>query len=176
MKTRLTAALILSLCAFGSAHAADIKPGLWEFKSKLAMPGMPDMSAQMEMMQQQMKNLPPEARAMMEKQMAAQGVAMGSGGALQVCITPEDAKGANVYTGKTDGDCRYTNVTNSATRVKGTITCTKPKASGDFEAIIDSPTHFTSKVNMQSAEGTMNADTDARWLADDCGKIKPTAR
>ena len=63
MNTRLTAALTLALCAFGSAHAADIKPGLWEFKSKLAMPGMPDMSAQMEMMQQQMKNLPPEARA-----------------------------------------------------------------------------------------------------------------
>jgi hypothetical protein len=176
LKTRLTTALALALSALGSAHAADIKPGLWEFKSKMTMPGMPDMAAQMEMMQRQMKNLPPEARAMMEKQMAAQGLALGNGGALQVCITPEDAKGTNVYTGKTEGDCRYTNVTRSAHQVKGTITCTRPKATGDFAAVIDSPTHFTSKLNMQSADGALTADTDARWLAADCGKIKPTAR
>ncbi len=176
MNTRLTLALTFALCAAGTAHAADIKPGLWEFKSKMDMPGMPDMSAQMAQMQEQMKNLPPETRAMMEKQMAAQGVAMGSGGALQVCITPEDAKGTRVFSGKTEGDCTYTNVVNSGDRIKGTITCTKPKASGTFEALIDSPTHFTSKVNMKSDEGSMKVDTDSRWLAADCGKLKPTAR
>ena len=31
-------------------------------------------------------------------------------------------------------------------------------------------------MNMQSAEGSMKADTDARWIAADCGAVKPTAR
>ena len=77
---RLLVPAALALAALGPAHAADIKPGLWEFKSAMSMPGMPDMSAQMARMQEEMKKMPPEARKMMEQQMAAQGVAMGSGG------------------------------------------------------------------------------------------------
>lgn len=173
---RLLVPAALALAALGPAHAADIKPGLWEFKSAMSMPGMPDMSAQMARMQEEMKKMPPEARKMMEQQMAAQGVAMGNGGAVRVCITPDDAKRSDIYSGKNDGSCTYSNVTNTAKSVKGKISCTNPKASGDFEAVIDSPTHFTSKMNMQSAEGSMKADTDARWIAADCGAVKPTAR
>ena len=173
---KLFASLVLLPGLLATAQAADIKPGLWEFRSKLDMPGMPDMAGQMAEMQAQMKNLPPEARRMMEQQMAAQGVSMGSGGSIRVCITPEDAKGARVYSGKSEGDCKYTDVVNTGNRVKGRIQCTEPKASGDFEALIDSPTHFTSKVNMKSDEGAMKAETDANWVAADCGKIKPTAR
>jgi hypothetical protein len=99
------ASLLMLPGLLATAQAADIKPGLWEFRSKLDMPGMPDMAAQMAEMQAQMKNLPPEARRMMEQQMAAQGVSMGSGGSIRVCITPEDAKGAKVYSGKSEGDC-----------------------------------------------------------------------
>lgn len=176
MNKRFLVTLTCALGAFGSAQAAELKPGLWEFKSKMDMPGMPDMSAHMAKMQEQMKNLPPETRRMMEQQMAAQGVAMGSGGALHVCITPEDAKRNDVFSGRKEGDCTYTSVVNTATQVKGRIQCTQPKASGDFEANIDAPTHFRSKVNMQSAEGAMKVDTDASWVAADCGKLKPTAR
>jgi hypothetical protein len=173
---RLLVPVALVLATLGPVHAADIKPGLWEFKSAMSMPGMPDMSAQMARMQEEMKKMPPEARKMMEQQMAAQGVAMGSGGAIRVCITPEDARRSDIYSGRNDGNCTYSNVSNSAKSVKGKISCTNPKASGDFEAVIDSPTHFTSKMNMQSAEGSMKADTDARWIAADCGAVKPTAR
>jgi hypothetical protein len=176
LNTRILASLLLALGAVSAAHAADIKPGLWEFKTKMDMPGMPDMAAQMAQMQEQMKNMPPEARKMMEQQMAAHGVGMGNGGAVRICITPEDARRSNVYSGKTDADCTYSNVSNTATRVKGHISCTSPKADGDFEATIDSPTHFTSRMNMRSAEGNMKADTDARWVAADCGKIKPAPR
>ncbi len=176
MNARMLAPLALALCASGAVLAADLKPGLWEFKSKADMPGMPDMSAQMAQMQEQMKNMPPEARRMMEQQMAGHGVAMGNDGAVQVCITPDSARSGNVWAGKSQGDCSYTNTSTTATQVRGTINCTKPKATGDFEAQIDGPTHFTSKVNMKSAEGAMKVDTDARWVAADCGKIKPTAR
>lgn len=174
-KTSIFLAAALTALA-APAHAAEIKPGLWEFKSKVDMPGMPDMSEQMARMQEEMKNMPPEARRMMEQQMGANGVGMGQGGALRVCITPAQAKGNEIYSGKTQDDCTYSNVSNSATSIKGTVVCTKPKATGQFEAQIQSPTHFTSKMNMQSAEGSMKSETDARWLAADCGSIKPAGR
>lgn len=176
MNARMLAPLALALCASGTVLAADLKPGLWEFKSRTDMPGMPDMSAQMAQMQEQMKSMPPEARRMMEQQMAGHGVAMGKDGAVQVCITPDSARNGGVWAGKSQGDCSYTNTSTTATLVRGTINCTKPKATGDFEAQLDGPTHFTSKVNMKSADGAMKVDTDARWVAADCGKIKPTAR
>lgn len=174
MKNRFLVAMpCFMLAACASAQATELRPGLWEFMSKSDMPGM---SAQMARMQEQMKNMPPEARRMIEQQMAAQGVAMGGGGAVRVCITAESAKRGDVYSGRTDGDCRYTDVVDTASQVTGRIACTKPKASGDFEARIDSPVHFRSTVHMKSADGEMKVDTDARWIEPDCSKIQPSAR
>lgn len=173
---RWTLAAALVLAATAPAGAADIKPGLWEFRTSMSMPGQPDMAARMARMQEEMKKMPPEARRMMEQQLAAQGVGMGSGGAVRVCITPDDVKRGEMLAGKSDGHCTYSNVSTSAKAVKGKVICSEPRASGDFEALIDSPTHFTSRMNMQSAEGSMKADTDARWIAADCGAIKPAGR
>lgn len=169
----LLAAFVLPMA---SVDAAEIKPGLWEFRSKVDVPGMPDMAEQMARMQEEMKRMPPEARRMMEQQMAANGMALGSGGALRICITPEQARGNDIYSGRQQGDCSYSNVAAGAKSIKGNIVCSNPKATGQFEAQIDSPTHFTSKMNMQTAEGSMKSETDARWLAADCGAIKPTGR
>ena len=121
MNARMLAPLALALCASGTVLAADLKPGLWEFKSRTDMPGMPDMSAQMAQMQEQMKNMPPEARRMMEQQMAGHGVAMGNDGAVQVCITPDSARSGSVWAGRSQGDCSYTNTSTTATQVGGTI-------------------------------------------------------
>ena len=79
-------------CIGFAAQAQTIQPGLWEFKHDMRMPGRPDMAAQMAQMREQMKSLPPEARKMMEQQMAGHGVGMGADGALRLCIGPEDAK------------------------------------------------------------------------------------
>ena len=175
MKTPIFAVL-LALAGAGTVQAADIKPGLWEFRSQMNMPGQPDMAAQMARMQEEMKKLPPETRRMMEQQMAARGVAPGDGGAIKVCISPEDAKRTDLYTGRRDGNCRYTDVSQTANSVKGKVVCTDPKASGDFEAQIESPTRFRTKMNMQSAQGSMKSDTDARWLAADCGNLRPAGQ
>lgn len=172
MKRLLTALLIASgLCA--PAFAADIRPGLWEFRSRVSMPGMEDAMARM---QEELKRMPPETRRMMEERMASQGLALGNGGAIKVCITAEDVKRSDLFSGRQEGDCSYSQVANTPALVKGTLQCRNPKASGQFEARIDSPTHFTSTVNMASEQGAMQSETDARWIGADCGTLKPTAR
>ncbi|HQA09992.1 MAG TPA: DUF3617 family protein, partial [Zoogloea sp.] len=75
---------LLLLCASAVGQAADIRPGLWEFRStRMSVAGMPDMSAQMAEMQRQLKNLPPETQRMLQQQMASRGVQMGKDGAVR---------------------------------------------------------------------------------------------
>jgi uncharacterized protein DUF3617 len=158
------------LCAAAAAHAADVRPGLWEFRStRMSVAGLPDMSSQMGQMQQHMKNLPPEMRRSVEQQMAARGVRLGSDGTVRSCISPEQAKQDNIYSGRTEGNCTLGSVVKSGDRVTGRLSCTQPDASGDFDARIDGPEHFTTRVDMKSVHGDMQMETDARWVSAQCG-------
>ena len=65
---RLRLALIL-LAAASSAQAADIRPGLWEFRStRVSLGGAPDLS---EKLRQQLANLPPDVQRQLRQQLAA---------------------------------------------------------------------------------------------------------
>jgi len=160
---------IAALCLAAVAHAADIRPGLWEFRStRLNLGGLPDISSQMAQLPQYLKSLPPEMRRTIEQQMAARGVAMGGDGAVRSCITPEQAKHDNIYSGKVEGNCTLGNVVKTGTTVTGLLTCTQPDATGNFEARLDGAEHFTTRVNMKSAQGDMQVETDARWISAEC--------
>lgn len=164
--------LILGLSALGmtaAGYAADIRPGLWEFRStRMNIAGLPDLSSQMAQLQQHLKSLPPDMRRMVEQQMTERGVTLGRDGAVRSCISPEQAKQDNIYSGKTEGNCTLGNVTKTGDRVTGRLTCTQPQATGDFAARVSSPEHFTTRVNMKSAHGDMQMETEARWLSAQC--------
>lgn len=166
-------ALLMGLgLVMSAAQAQEIEPGLWEFKSKMNMPGGEDLSAQMAEMQKQLDSLPPQARAMMEQQMASMGLALGKEGAIRVCISPEEARSEAIYSGQTDGDCTYSDVVRSDNMIKGKITCTDPKSQGEFESRLNGKRGFTSRMNMTSAEGRMDGETEARWISANCGALK----
>jgi len=161
---------LLLLCASTIGQAADLRPGLWEFRStRMSLAGLPDMSAQMAEMQKQLKNLPPETQRMLQQQMASRGVHMGKDGSVRSCITPEQAKQDNIYSGRTDGGCTLVSVAKTGNTVRGRLNCTQPQGTADFETTIDGPEHFTTQVKMRSTQGDMQADTDARWLSAQCG-------
>src|SRR5690606_27250726 len=108
---RRAAVLALALASLPlSAHAVDnIRPGLWEFRSThLSVGGLPDMSAQMGQLQQQLKNLPADTRRMIEQQMTQRGVSLGQDGTVRSCITPEQARQDNIFSGKVEGNCTLT--------------------------------------------------------------------
>lgn len=168
---------LVALCSTAVVHAADIRPGVWEFRStRMNVAGLPDMSSQMAQMQQHLKNLPPDARRMVEQQMASRGVSLGNDGTVRSCITPEQAKQDNIYSGKTEGNCTLGNVVKTGSAVTGRLNCTQPQGSGDFEARVDSPERFTTRVNMKSAHGDMQMETEARWVGSDCGTPRASSR
>ena len=159
---RLRLALIL-LAAAGSAQAADIRPGLWEFRStRVSLGGAPDLS---DKLRQQLANLPPDVQRQLRQQLAAQGVQLGTDGAVRSCITPEQARQDSVYAGRSDGNCTLASITKSGNQVRGRLNCSQPKGSADFETTLDGPERMSTRVNMHSAQGDIQMDTDARWIA-----------
>lgn len=165
----------LSLSAL--AHAIEVRPGLWEFRTtQLSVNGLPDMSSQMTQAQQYLKTLPPEMRRMAEQQMAARGVKLGNDGTVRSCITPEQARQDNIYSGKNEGNCTLANVQKDGSTVTGQVSCTQPDARGSFEAQIASPERFTTRVDMRSPRGDMQVQTDARWLGEQCPAGAATRR
>lgn len=160
--TRLRLALLL-LAAAGSAQAADIRPGLWEFRStRVSLGGAPDLS---DKLRQQLANLPPDVQRQLRQQLAAQGVQLGTDGAVRSCITPEQARQDSVYAGRSDGNCTLASITKSGNQVRGRLNCSQPKGSADFETTLDGPERMSTRVNMHSAQGDIQMDTDARWIA-----------
>jgi hypothetical protein len=163
--------LALSSLALSAAAAAadNIRPGLWEFRStRLSVGGLPDMSAQMAMLQQQLKNLPADTRRLLEQQMAQRGVSIGQDGTARTCITPEQARQDNVFSGKVEGNCTLSEVVRVGNTIAGKLKCTAPDANGSFQARIDSPEQFTTRVSMRSSRGDLDVETAGRWLAAQC--------
>lgn len=173
---RLTCLLATSLMA-GAAMAQSIKPGLWEIESQMG--GSPEIDQAMAQMRQQIANMPPAQRKMMEDMMAAQGVKMGQGGAgmtVQVCITPEMAARQEVPV-QTQGDCTSKIDSRSGNTMKVSFSCTNPPSSGQGTYTFRGDTGYDMDMTVRTQQGnkptTMNLKGKGRFLAASCGNVKP---
>lgn len=181
LRTTLIAAAALAtliLCS-APARAQTMKPGLWEANNKIG--GSPEMDQAMARMQQQMAAMPPAQRKMMEDVLAQQGVGMGGASAgggmvLKMCITKEMAARDQLPV-QQQGNCTTTTTDKSSKGMKMKFTCTNPPSNGEGQFTFAGETAYTMKMKVnntsQGAPKTTTVDTSARWLAADCGAIKP---
>lgn len=176
---------LVCLCLMITPVAAQtMKPGLWEITNKMGGSGDQGakMAAAMEQMQKQMASMPPEQRKQMEKMMAQQGVNMAPGAAggmsVRVCITKEMAA-RNETPAQTRGDCKHEQMQKSGNTTRFKFTCTKPPSSGEGEVTMNGSESYTMKMKMTSqAKGKpeqMTMDAQGKWVASDCGSVKPVA-
>ncbi|AIZ34988.1 MULTISPECIES: DUF3617 domain-containing protein [Pseudomonas] len=174
MKIRLP--LIALAFGLGSpllAHAQMLQPGLWELTtSDMQVDGkqLPDM----QFMLGQLKNLPPEQRAMMEGALAKQGISVGGKG-VRACLTPEQVATNDIPLQDPQSGCTQKITDRQGNVWKFQFTC--PKAQGSGQATFLSDREFTTKVS-----GTFNAsgvqqqgsmNTRALWQGKDCGNVRP---
>ncbi len=165
------------------AEETQLKPGLWELQNKMTSTN-PELKAAAAEMQKQLASMPPAQRKMMEDMMAKQGVKMGSGGpfemAVNICLTQEMIEKNSVPV--QEGNCKTIPQKRTGNVVKMAFSCTNPASSGEGQYTVVSPKAYTMKMTIRSAiEGrtqTMNMDANGKWLAADCGDVKPrpTAR
>lgn len=171
------AAVFVTLAAL-PASAQSMKPGLWEITSKVG--GNPEMDKAMAQMQQQMASLPPDQRKMMEDMLAKQGLggmgASAAGFSAKVCITKEMAD-RNQMPVQQQGDCKTTTSDRTATGMKMAFTCTNPPSNGEgqFTFAGDSSYSMKMKINstIQGKAQTTTMDGSGRFVAADCGNVKP---
>lgn len=171
---------IAAFAAAGAASAQSLKPGLWETTNR-----MQSSSGQMEQgmaqMQQQLAGMPPEQRKMVEDMMKQRGMSMGggAGGAMSVkfCMTKEMAERKEIPS--QSGDCKTTRQQVSGSRMTMAFTCANPPSSGEGEVTITSPEAYQMKMvvstTVQGKPERVNMEGSGRWLAADCGDIKPMA-
>ena len=173
--------LAAALVAVASAASAQsMKPGLWEITSKMQT-ASGQMERQMAQAQQQMANMPPEQRKMMEEMMARQGVKMGTAGGggmtMKVCMTKEMIERNEMPSQQQRGDCKTTSQSRSGNTMKFSYACTQPPSSGEGVMTFNGDTGYTMKMNttttVKGKPEKMTMDATGKWLSADCGNIKP---
>lgn len=131
---------------------------------------LPDM----QFMLGQLKNLPPEQRAMMEQVLAKQGVTVAGNG-VRSCLTQEQVNSDNIPLQDPKSGCRQEITERNGNVWKFRFSC--PKAQGAGQAQFLSDREFLTKVNGTfNASGTQqqgSMETRAVWLGSNCGTVKP---
>ena len=162
----------LALCA----QAQTIKPGLWETNSKITS-GSGKLNDAMAMAQQQLAGMNPEQRARIEGMMARQGVVLNNDGVVaKVCITPEMAAKQQLPV-QQRGNCSFQHAPLAGKTMSYSFSCTNPDGRGEGSATFTSPTSYTASTRVTTtatgASEMVNIDSSGRWLAADCGAVKP---
>ncbi len=103
---------------------------------------------------------------MLEQQMAARGVSLGSDGTVRSCIAAEQARQDNIFAGQGRGQL-LTQVERGDTVTGGGCAaptgCAWQPGRGS-----PGPEHFT-PVSSWTRRGDLDLDTEARWLGAHCG-------
>ncbi len=169
MRLSLLHSLFLGLCLVPLASSAmEIQPGLWEISSSnmqvddQALPGM-------EQMLEQLKNMPPEQRQMMERMMAEQGVQLGDKG-VRVCMSEAQIKAQQIPMQDPKSGCTNEITERSADLWKFRFNC--PNGQGEGETRFLSDKEFTSQVRGTHGGQSSSMQSHARWVAADCGNLQ----
>ena len=175
--TPLLAAAALAFAA--GAAAQTTKPGLWEITNKMQSSSGETEKA-MANMEKQLAGMSPEQRKQMQDMMAKQGMSMapgrGGGMSMKMCITKEMAE-RNEMPQQQQGDCKTTRSPRSGNTMKFSYVCAQPPSSGEGEMTFNGDTAYTMKMNttttVKGKPEKMTMDASGKWLAADCGAIKP---
>ena len=152
------------------AHATEDPPrpvGIQQWRYPVDGQQMPAMDAMLE----QMQNLPADQRRMMEEMLAAQGVSS----AARVCDLPEQGPGRGGRVAL-QGRSGVHSGNHRAWRQALEVPFRMPRRPrGETRFISDK--EFVSTVDSEYRQGTETGssriESHARWIADDCGALKP---
>lgn len=170
MNASLLKPLALGICLLPlHASALELQPGLWEISSQNIQVDGQDLPG-MQQMLEQLKNLPPEQRQMMEQMMAQQGVSLGDQG-IRICISAEQLADQAFTMPDLAAGCTHEIVERSAQQWRFTYNCPDGEGEGLTRFIGD-------KAFVSQVQGTQNGqrssmESQGRWISTDCGGVAP---
>ncbi len=159
-------------------QAQKLTPGLWETQMQMKSAGG-EVEAAMARAREQMAKMPPEQRKQMEQMMARQGVALGTAAnSFRYCLSKEQAERGDIQQDP-EGRCKRDSLEHSGNTTRFTYSCTNPASKGRGEVVVASDKAYTLKMNFETAAAQgrpqqMEMQQSAKWVAADCGTLKPT--
>ena len=171
-------AIFVGVTGFAGAAlgaAPDVKVGLWERTVSQQMEGAPMAPVA------DLSKLPPEQRARIEQMLAARGTTTPTITTVRYCVTPETAQKWETFARdeRDDANCQRTVQDATSRSLKMSIVCDGGKKTGtvDFTAASADRVTGTMEFVVQEEHGVrkVRLDTVSRWLAPDCGTVKPEA-
>jgi Protein of unknown function (DUF3617) len=164
-----TAWLGLALPAL-AAELPDVKLGLWEMTWSVQTSGqLPKID---------MSKLPPAQQAIAQAAMKAATANMGAPHTFKTCLGEEQLKKGASFNVDKDASCTTTVLKSTSTEMQVKQVCTgkRPRTvSIDYKAATPESVSGVSHVDMNMGGKAMTADgkMSGKWLAEDCGKLKP---
>ena len=185
MNRRVTAvfALLIGSIAALPALAQNMKPGLWEIDTTTSAMADPRLRQMLEMQKQQMANMPPEQRKMMEDMMASHGaggltISPDGGMHVKACVTPEMVA-RNQLPMQQRGNCVHKRAPLVGNSMTMSFSCTNPAVSGEGSATFSGDTAFSMTLQtvatLNGRKHASSMSSSGKWLASGCGNIKPVA-
>jgi len=169
------AALVLVTALPALAQPLDIRPGLWEVSvQRSGTPVMPEMS---QMPPEMLAQLPPAQRAQIEAMMRTRRTVAPGVQAHKVCVTQASLEKTPDF-GMAQQGCTRTKDVRSAGGWQVQEVC---RSGGNrqtldirYEVVDRQTIRGTVKVAISDgADLTMTQEMHGRWLAVDCGDVKP---
>jgi hypothetical protein len=154
--------------------APPIKPGLWQVRSEREVDGQ---KAQMPDMSERLKTMPPEARQKIEAMMRERGVDVGAGAGsdMKICLAKESLDPGQWQ--RHQGTCTTDYTTRTSTLWTWHTTCREPAAETHGEAHFTGPESYVVKtattMTVRGETRTSRMTLNSKWLAADCGDVKP---
>lgn len=198
--TALLIAAGVSLNTQAAIHV-DMKAGLWEHKFTMDESNMDaaqktqaeQMTKAMDEMKQQMANLPPEQRKMMEEMMEKQGIKVSDKGlemadqgvkiskegtTVKACVTQEEIDRGELPKGDDNCEQKVTQVSPTVLKISYVCKGDQPTR-GEGEVVFQNSKSYTGKVSyttvVENKPQTYHANQAGKWLSSDCGNIKPAS-
>jgi hypothetical protein len=153
-----------------AAELPNIKLGLWEMTWSVQTSGqLPKID---------MSKLPPAQQAMAQAAMKAAMANMGGPHTLKTCLGEEQLKKGASFNFDKDPSCTTTVLKSSPSEMQVKQVCTgkRPRTvSIDYKAATPESVSGVSHIDTNMGGNAMTADgkMSGKWLADDCGKLKP---
>ncbi|MCZ2104373.1 MAG: DUF3617 domain-containing protein [Comamonadaceae bacterium] len=173
--------LAAGCCSLASAQNLKPRPGLWEVQTTVKT-SSGQMEAAMAQMQQQLARMPPEQRKQMEQMMGGRSLPSADGGqTTKICMTQQDADMDDVQMRE---GCTQKTTRIDAKTLKVSFQCpargSEPASSGEGTVSMTSPEAYSGHHQMQTVTRGKPERIDmtqkGRWLAADCGAVKPLRR
>ena len=162
-------------CIVAVAAPPNAKPGLWERTVTRQMEGAPVAPVA------DRSKLTPEQRARVEQMMSMRGATAPTTSIVRYCVTPEAAQQWESFS-REDGDdakCERKVEDESARSLKVSLACAGGRQKGTVAFTAVDPDRIRGTITWvrqeESGERKTTVEMDSRWLASDCGGVKPGA-